>query len=348
LKGKKKTSIEKLIIVFLGLVVVAALAFNLYMFSPWSLKDLYETNDADKKDDNLISVGVCQVGSESVWRTANTNSIQNTFTEDNGFFLRFSNARQKQENQIKTIREFISQKVDFIVLAPVTEDGWDTVLSEAKNANIPVIIVDRMVNVSDPELYTAFVGTNMYDEGRKAGEWLEEYEQEMQGKRELNIVVLKGTEGSTAEIGRTAGFEDIANKHDNWYILDAKDGDFTTAKGKEIMQEYIETYGNIDVVISQNDDMTFGAIEALDEAGISHGLNGRVAVISYDGSRQALKMVRDGEINADVECNPLQGELIADVIMKIKNGEPYDRFNYIDERLFTIYNANGFISSRTY
>lgn len=341
---------KKIILVILGIIVVGTLWFDLYMFSPSSLKELYNSERASEtdEDDSLISVGFCQVGSESVWRTANTNSIQNNLTEENGFFLRFANARQKQENQIKTIREYISQKVDYIVLAPATEYGWETVLSEAKEAGIPVIIVDRMVEVKDQDLYTAFVGTNMYDEGRKAGEWLEEYCEEKNITQDLNIVILTGTEGSTAEIGRTKGFANVAKRHREWKILESRDGDFTTTKGKEIMEDYIKKYKNIDVVISQNDDMTFGVIEALDEAGITHGTNGRVKVISYDGSRQALRMLRDGYINADVECNPLQGEYIADIIKAHKNGEPIEKINYIEEKLFTIYNVNGYISSRTY
>lgn len=345
------TSWKKLILILLGLTVIGTLWFNLHIFSPGSLKELYADQREEEnveEDDELISVGFCQIGSESVWRTANSNSIQNTFTEKNGFFLRFANARQKQENQIKTIRKYISQKVDYIVLAPVVEYGWETVLSEARDANIPVIIVDRMVEVKDDSLYTAFVGTNMVDEGRKAGEWLEEYCEEQGKKNGLNIVILTGTEGSTAEIGRTEGFMNVAGRHPEWNILESRDGDFTTAKGKEIMQDYISKYSEIDVVISQNDDMTFGVIEALDEAEISHGPQGKVAVISYDGSKQALLMVRDGEINADVECNPIQGEYIAEIIRKHKSGEEIERFNFMEERLFTIYNVNGYISTRTY
>ena len=166
-------------------------------------------------DDNLIVVGVSQEGSESVWRTANTRSVKETLTKENGYFLIFKNARQKQENQIKALRSFISQRVDYIVFSPIVEDGWDTVLREAREAEIPVILMDRKINVKDESLYTAWVGSDFVEEGRNAGKWLEDY---LKGQRfnddQVNIVVLQGTAGTTAMFGRTQGFEEIAAKHE--------------------------------------------------------------------------------------------------------------------------------------
>ena len=185
-------------------------------------------------DDNLIVVGVSQVGSESVWRTANTASIQNIFTKENGYFLIFNNARQKQENQIKALRSFISQRVDYIVFSPITEDGWDTVLQEAKDAQIPVILIDRKVNVPDDSLYTTWIGSDFYKEGRMAATALDEcLKRQNRGEDRIRIVVLQGTRGATATIGRTSGFNEIAGEHENWVILDQVDAEFTTAKGQE-------------------------------------------------------------------------------------------------------------------
>ena len=187
-------------------------------------------------DDDTITVGFSQVGAESDWRTANTESMKSTFSEDNGYELIFDDAQQKQENQLTAIRNFIQQEVDYIVLAPVTETGWDTVLQEAKDAGIPVIIVDRMVDVSDDSLYTAWVGSNFKLEGQKAMAWLDAYlEAKGRGDEEINLVDIQGTIGASAQIGRTEGFDEAVEAHDNWTTLAQQSGEFTQAKGQEVM-----------------------------------------------------------------------------------------------------------------
>ncbi len=197
----------------------------------------------ESEDEDLIVVGFSQLGSESGWRTAHTTSIQQALTKDAGYFLIFNNARQMQDNQIKAIRSFISQRVDYIVFAPVIEDGWNTVLQEAKDAGIPVIVTDRMVNVQDDSLYTTWIGMDAREEGKKAGRWLEEYlEQEQRQTEEINIIVLKGTIGSTAEIGRTKGFDEIAVQHENWHIIDSVTAEFTANKAKEVMRKMLRRY----------------------------------------------------------------------------------------------------------
>ncbi len=300
-------------------------------------------------DENLIVVGVSQVGSESVWRTANTKSVQETLTQENGYFLIFDNARQKQENQIKAIRSFISQQVDYIVFSPITEDGWDTVLQEAKDAGIPVILMDRKVNVKDDTLYTTRVGSDFEAEGRNAGQWLSHYLEEKGRQREnINIVVLQGTKGSTSGIGRTKGFEREAMEHDNWNILEQADAEYTTAKGYEVMERMLKEYDDIDVVVSQNDDMTFGALDAIHEAGKTTGVEGDIIMISFDAVAAALQMVMDGIINVDVECNPELGEYIANVIQILERGEQVEKSYYIDEKVFTKENVQEYIHDRTY
>lgn len=299
--------------------------------------------------EGLIVVGVSQVGSESIWRTAHTASIQETLTTENGYYMIFDNARQKQENQIKAIRNFISQDVDYIVLSPITETGWDTVLSEAKDAGIPVILMDRMVDTMDDSLYSAWIGSDFEAEGKNAGYWLEEYlEKEGMTEEDINIVVLLGTEGSTSVIGRTQGFESVAKKNRNWHILEQIDADFTTAKGYEVMQYFLEEYEDIDVVVSQNDDMTFGALEAMEEAGISTGKDGDVIVISFDAVKVALEKVKAGEINVDIECNPLQGKYIDRIIRDLEKGELDEKMYYTVERVFTPENVGLAIDDRTY
>lgn len=304
---------------------------------------------AAAKEEELIVVGVSQIGSESLWRTANTVSIQSALTKENGYFLIFHNARQKQENQIKAIRGFISQRVDYIVFSPVMEEGWETVLEEAKAAGIPVILVDRKITAENSGLYTTWVGTDKRQEGENAGKWLEEYLRG-QGREEeaLNIVVLQGTAGATATIGRTEGFHAVADKHPNWRILEQADAEFTTAKGEEVMERLLEEYTDIDVVVSQNDDMTFGALEALNKAGITTGVNGDVILISFDAVKEALKLVEQGIINVDIECNPKQGECIADVIQMLENGEEVEKEYMVEEKVFTPENVVEYLDSRTY
>ena len=286
-------------------------------------------------DENLIVVGVSQVGAESDWRIAQTNSIKESLTAENGFYMIFDNAQQKQENQIKAIRNFILQEVDYIVLDPIVMSGWDNVLQNAKEAEIPVILVDRDVEVDDDSLYVTSVVTDMVAEGRNAGYWLEDY-LEKQGREDedIQIVMLLGTEGASAQIGRTKGFTEIAGQHENWKILEQLDGDFTQAKGRESMETLLKKYDDIDVVISENDNMTFGAIDAIQDAGRSCGPGGDMIMISFDAVRAALEAMQAGEINADFECNPLQGPKLAETIKRLENGEEVEKVQYIEETYF--------------
>lgn len=305
--------------------------------------------DSAKEDEELIMVGVSQLGSESVWRTANTASIQDTFTRENGYLLVFDNARQKQENQIKAIRSFISQQVDYIVFSPIEESGWDVVLEEAKEAGIPVILMDREAEISDPSLYVTRVGSDFVAEGENAGLWLEDHlEEQGRSDEEINIVVLKGTEGATSTIGRTEGFANIAGRHDNWNILEQTGADYTTTKAKEEMQKILIQHKDIDVLVSQNDDMTFGALDALEEVGITTGVDGDVIVISFDAVRSALELVKSGKINVDIECNPEQGPYIENVIHMLENGASIDKNYYVPEKIFTQENVGRYINDRSY
>ena len=331
-----------------GALLVFLCVVFLCACSPFDPREAEKSSvlQSEQENEDLISVGFSQLGSESIWRTANTNSVKSTLTEENGFFLLFDNARQMQEKQIKALRSFISQRVDVIVFCPVRETGWDTVLEEAKEAGIPVIVLDRAISVSDESLYTCFVGEDMREEGVKAGRWLEQ-ELEEKGKEEkINIVVLQGTEGSSAQLGRSNGFATIAARHSNWKLTAQNGGDFTEAKGKEVMSRFLNEFDNIDVVVAQNDDMAFGAIDALEEAGIRPGED--VLVISFDGSKRALQYVKEGKINVDVECNPLSGPLLSEVIRKVSAGVPVEKQYYMEEKVFTKENAGEYLEDREY
>lgn len=301
------------------------------------------SDDASKDDaaadsgSDVITVGFSQVGAESDWRTANSESMKSTFSKENGYDLIFDDAQQKQENQITAIRNFIQQEVDYILLAPVTETGWDTVLQEAKDADIPVIIIDRMVDVSDDSLYTTWVGTDALLEGRKASEWLNAY---AEGKgikaADLNIVDIQGTIGSTAQIGRTQGLEEGVDKY-GWNLLAQQTGEFTQAKGQEVTESLLKQYDNINVVYCENDNEAFGAIDAIEAAGKKVGgdiANGEIMVMSFDTTKAGLTDTLDGKITCDVECNPLHGPRAEELIKKMEAGEDVEKLNYVDEEIF--------------
>lgn len=331
--SKKNAFVSRLIIV-LFIIILSLMVIGGRLFT-----NIEEDNYVSEEEDRIV-VGVSQLGSESGWRTANTESLQNAFTKQNGYFMIFQNARQKQDNQIKTIRSFISQRVDYIVFSPVVETGWETVLQEAKEAGIPVILMDRNVNIRDRSLYVTCVGSDFVEEGERAGRWLEkDLRKRGLDESQINIVVLKGTEGSTAQIGRTIGFSTVASDHLNWNILEQAYADFTSAKGREVMETFLKKYPDIDVVVSQNDDMTFGAIEAIKDSGQTVGIGGDITIISFDAVHDALEMVAKGIINVDIECNPNQGEYLSQVIDMLEDGQEVEQQYYVEENVFTIENV---------
>lgn len=299
--------------------------------------------------DDLIVVGYAQVGAESDWRTANTESFKSTFTEANGYKLIFDDAQQKQENQIKAIRSFIQQDVDYIVVAPVVETGWETVLKEAEEAGIPVILSDRMMDVSDDNLFTCWVGGNFIKEGEDGANWLAEYlEKQGRSEEEINIVTLQGTIGASAQVGRTEGFANKVAEHANWKMLAMQTGEFTQAKGQEVMESFLKSYDDIDVVIAENDNMAFGAIDAIKAAGKTCGPEGDIIVISFDAVKAAFDSMIAGDLNCTVECNPLHGPRVAEIIQKLEAGETVEKIQYVDEGIFAADTAKEDIVGRAY
>ena len=290
-----------------------------------------ETEAAGNTGD-VITVGFSQVGAESDWRTANSESMKSTFSTANGYNLIFDDAQQKQENQIAAIRNFIQQEVDYIVLAPVTESGWDTVLQEAKDAEIPVIIVDRMVDVSDDSLYTAWVGSNFKLEGQKACEWLKQYAA-AKNMSEVNIVDIQGTIGASAQIGRTEALNEAVEAN-GWNLLAQQTGEFTQAKGQEVMESMLKQYDNINVVYCENDNEAFGAIEAIKAAGKTVGPDGDILVMSFDTTKQGITDTLSGDIIVNTECNPLHGPRVEQIIKQLQAGETPEKQAYVEEGIY--------------
>ena len=265
----------------------------------------------------LISVGFAQVGHESDWRTASTKSAQDVFSEANGYDLSFVDCDNDEAAQKEAVRSFIEQGVDYIIIDPIIATGWDTVLTECDDAGIPVIVIDRTIDDSDK--YVSWVGSDFLTEGKAAGEWLKAYA-EKQGITEINALIIQGTIGSSAQIGRTDGFQEIADR-EGWTVLDKQTGDFTEAGGQEVMESFCKSYeGKFNVVICENDNEAFGAMTAMDNAGVKYGPGNDVILISYDACTAGLEDVKAGKITADFECNPLAAPTVAGVIDTLQSG----------------------------
>lgn len=287
-----------------------------------------EEAEAPAADGELISVGFAQVGHESDWRTASTNSVQSAFTAENGYDLQFVDCDNDSNKQIEAVRNFIQNDVDYIVIDPIVSTGWDTVLTECEEAGIPVIVIDRTIEDSDK--YVSWVGSEFMNEGLAAGAWLKAYA-EVKGISELNVLVIEGSKGSSAQIGRTEGFKKYADEN-GWNILDSQDGNFEQQKGQEVMESYCKSYaGQFNVVVCQNDNEAFGAMEAMKQAGISYGVDKDVILISFDACKAALEFVQAGDINADFMCYPLQGEYCAAIIEELEAGKTPSKQTFMNE-----------------
>ncbi|MET7420278.1 ABC transporter substrate-binding protein [Dactylosporangium sp. NPDC005555] len=296
-----------------------------------------------KKDDGKITMGFAQVGAESGWRTANTKSVQEAATAA-GIDLKFSDAQQKQENQIKAIRSYIAQKVDIIAFSPVVESGWDTVLKEAKDAKIPVILTDRAVDSKDTSLYKTFIGSDFVLEGKKAGEWLVK---EYTGKTDtVNIVELQGTTGSAPANDRKSGFADVIKADPKFKVIASQTGDFTRAKGKEVMEAFLKANPKIDVLYAHNDDMGLGAIEAIVAAGKKPGVD--IKIITVDAVKDGMTALSEGKINYIVECSPLLGPQLMDLAKKVLAGETIPQRVLTEETTFTPEQAKAALPNRKY
>jgi galactofuranose transport system substrate-binding protein len=255
-----------------------------------------------------IVVGFSQVGAESEWRNADTISVQNAFNDDMDMQLIYSDAQQKQENQIKALRSFISRKVDVIVFTAIVQTGYGPVLTEAKKAGIPVIMIDRDVAKEDQGLRMTIMGSDFVKEGEKAGTWLADYLKKQgldDGSKPINIVELQGTVGSDPATQRKTGFGTILAQHSNWKITRSQTGNFTRSEGKSVMEAFLKADKNIQVLFAHNDDMALGAIQAIKEAGLKPGKD--IIIVSIDGVKGAFQAIVAGELNCTVECNPLLG-----------------------------------------
>jgi len=294
-------------------------------------------------------VGFSQIGSESEWRTADTASVQNAFKEDPSFELVYSDAQQKQENQIKALRSFIARKVNVILFTALVETGYGPVLEEAKKAGIPVIMIDRDVQASDRHLRMTIMGSDFVKEGEKAGNWLAKYLKDKgidDGSKAISIVELQGTTGSAPAIDRKKGFETVLAQHPNWKITRSQTGNFTSSEGKAVMEAFLKADKNIQVLYAHNDQMALGAIQAIKEAGLNPGKD--ITIVSVDAVKGAFEAMVKGELNCSVECSPLLGPQAVQAVKDLRAGKKLPGRIWTIEGIFDETNAKEALPSRQY
>jgi simple sugar transport system substrate-binding protein len=294
---------------------------------------------SEKNYEDLI-VGFAQLGAESEWRVANTISIKET-AEKLGVELRFLDAQQKQDNQIAAVRKLIIQKVDIIGISPIVETGWKEVFQEAKDAGIPIILVDRRADVPE-DLYVSYLGSDFLEEGHNAARIMAKL---VDGK--ANIVELVGTIDSAPANDRYIGFREILKDYPQMQIIDSQSGDFTRARGKEVMAAFLQKHGNnITAVYAHNDDMALGAIEAIEDYGLRPGQD--IKIVSVDAARGAFEAMIAGKLNATVECNPLLGPQFFELALKVVNEQPTPKWVPSIEGVFFPEDASEILPTRKY
>ena len=277
-----------------------------------------------------IVLGFSQLGDESEWRSSSSNDVKRA-ADRAGIQLQFENAQQSQFNQIKAIRSFILKGVDVIAFCPIVEEGWDNVLEEAKAAGIPVILVDRNIKTETEGLYCAFIGSDFHSEGVKAGEWMVKRFEGSEGP--VKVAEIIGTENSSPTIGRYEGLREVFKDNPKFEIVISVPGDFMRSKGKECMEEILKKAPDIDILYAHNDDTAMGAIEVLEEHGISPESD--IVIVSVDAQKSGLEALREGKIKCLVECNPYIGDDLMDLVSKIINNEPYPELTYVEEKVYT-------------
>lgn len=288
-------------------------------------------------------LGFSQLGSESGWRLGNTKSIQEAAKNENVDLI-FLNAEQEYVNQISHIRRLIANQVDIIVFAPIIDEGWDNVLQEAYDADIPVVVIDREITLKNDDLYKTFIGSDFEKEGERAAAFLLEYYRS--NNKEVKIVELRGTENSTPANGRAEGFREVLKSVDNVQIVQSFDGDFMKSRGKEIMADILNSNTEFDVIYSHNDAMTYGVIETLEERGIKPGKD--VIIISVDGEQAMIDLLGEGKVNCVVECTPLFGERVLEICRDIVDERPVPKEIYSVETVFTMWDDISEIEPRGY
>lgn len=326
----------KLIIVSILVVLIIVVVFSLFSVNKIS-------KESKKTEQPPVIIGFAQLGSESAWRQADSESVKSA-AKDAEVGLIFKNAEGSQNLQKQIIQDFIIQRVDVIIFPPLVSTGWEEILSEAKEAGIPVIIADRTIEPNNTNLYSAFVGADFISEGEKAAKWLVAH---TNPNKKVNIVELEGLAGSSPAVDRAKGFRRVISNHPNITFLESVHGDFIKVRGELEMKKLLKKYGrNINVVFAHNDDMALGAIEAIETYGLRPGKD--ILIVSVDGEKAALQAIKDGKANVSVECTPLLGPVLMTTAKKLLRGEKVPKKIVMEEKTFTIKNVDKELPLRTY
>ena len=282
---------------------------------------LVSISAASAKD---VVVAFSQIGQESDWRTANTDDLRNAIEGHAGWKLVYDDAQQKQENQIKALRNFITQDVDYILFTGVVSTGWDEVLKEVNEAEIPLLLIDRIPDCADKIDYVAAFGGDFVEEGRRQIAWAGEYLKSVgKGDVDVNIVIMEGTTGASAQTGRTEGNLKALKEYPHLKLVGQQSGNFTRAEGQAVMESWLKSIDKIDVLIAQNDDMALGAIDAIKAAGKVPGKD--IIIVGCDSVKAAFDAIVAGEMNATIECTPLYGKFVVPTIEALIRGEKFDK-----------------------
>ncbi len=335
-KNLMHNKIKKIQIISLAIFIAALLFLLLFLLINRTSKQDVPSKSAEQN--GKLILGFSQIGSESAWRTRNTQSIFEAAAE-NDIQIIFDDAQQKQENQLKAIRSFIVYQVDVIAFVPIVEDGWDNVLTEAKEAGIPVILVDRQIN-ADPSLYAGFLGEDGLEEGRRAARFLLNKCRNRTGK--ISIYEMSGTENSSVVRDRAKGFREVIATDSKFQIIHSEDGDFLRSRGKEIAENLINSSHRkdglyfegqkIDAVYSHNDSMTLGMLDSIENYNV---YTGNTIIISVDAEQKSIDALQAGKLNCVVECNPNLGPMLMELVKQIAEGNPIPRVTYNNETMFT-------------
>ena len=271
-----------------------------------------------------VVIAFSQIGQESDWRTANTDDLKKAIESHPGWKLVYDDAQQKQENQIKALRNFITQDVDYILFTGVVSTGWDEVLKEVNEAEIPLLLVDRMPDCADKIDYVAAFGGDFVEEGRRQVAWVGEYLKSTgRGDEDVNVVIMEGTTGAAAQTGRTEGNLKALESYPHLKVVGQQSGNFTRAEGQAVMESWLKSIDKIDVLIAQNDDMALGAIDAIKAAGKVPGKD--ILIVGCDSVKAAFDAIVAGEMNCTVECTPLYSRFVVPTIEALERGEKFDK-----------------------
>jgi len=292
-------------------------------------------SDSEAKKSDVLVIGFVQVGAESAWRMANTESFKEAFDFKQRYDFRFFDSQNNPTLQQTAVYDFIAQEVDYIILAPIEEYGWDEILAEARDAGIPVILTDRMIETDDDSLFVTWVGGDFLKEGLDAIKWLENYLISIgRDNKPLNVFHMQGTIGSSPQLGRTEGISTGIANNENLILKAQETGDFTIAKGQEVMEQWLRNYplSKIDILIAENDDMAFGAIRAMQAFGIKPGED--IIIISFDAGKEAVQAVADGLINCTIESNPIHGRRVRQIVEFLDAGAILGKRSYVNNGMF--------------